>query len=312
MIRALRSPLFSLSVAFALGAGVSGAATAQPSAPTAAEPLATSLGALQPFSVGNSQIIPIESKHTGRKHELVVVLPASYAANPDRKYPVFYYLDAYWDTLMVSAVYGNLLYDNQVPEMILVGFSYPAGADYGRERSIDYTPTVGGEGSGKGRQFLDFIRSEAVPLIEARFRGSSADRVIGGSSLAGLFSIAAAYMAPDFFVSHIAISPAVIWDKEVMFKTDEEYAKAKQPLRSRMFVSYGSSEHPRFRQPIERFQQRLAKRAYAGLALQNHVMRDLEHAGVKADGYTRGLIWAWKANKPAGPSGLDRSMGPRK
>lgn len=312
MIRALRSPLFSLSVAFALGAGVPGAVMAQTCAQTAGEPPVTVQAALQPFSIGNSQIIPIESKHTGRKHELVVVLPASYATDPKRKYPVFYYLDAYWDTPMVSAVYGNLLYDNLVPEMILVGLSYPAGADYGRERALDYTPTAEGEGSGKGRQFLDFIRSEAVPLIESRFRGSSADRVIGGSSLAGLFSIAVAYMAPDFFTAHIAISPALIWDKEVMFKTDEEYAKSNQRLRSRMFVSYGSSEHPRFRQPIERFQQRLAKRSYVGLALQNHVMRDLEHAGVKADGYTRGLIWAWKANKPAGSSGLDRSMGPRK
>ena len=312
MIPALRCLLLSLSAAFALGAGVPVAVMAQTSVLTGAEPPPTSQAALQPFSIANSQIIPIESNHTGRKHELVVVLPASYAANPDRKYPVFYYLDAYWDTPMVSAVYGNLLYDNQVPEMILVGFSYPAGADFGRERALDYTPTADGEGSGNGRQFLDFFRNEAVPLIESRFRGSSADRVLGGSSLAGLFSIAAAYMAPDFFAAHIAISPALIWDNEVMFETDEEYAKAKQPLRSRMFISYGSSEHPRFRQPIERFQQRLSKRAYAGLALRNHVMPDLEHAGVKADGYTRGLIWAWQANKPAGPSGLDRSMGPRK
>ena len=270
---------------------------------SAAEPSAT-----QPFTIGYSQIVPIESTHTGRKHELVVILPASYAANPDKKYPVFYYLDAYWDTPLVSAVYGNLIYDNQIPEMILVGLSYPSSANYDRERMIDYTPTGAGEGSGKGRAFLDFIRSEVAPLIESRYRGSASDRVIGGSSLAGLFSVAAAYMAPDYFAAHIGISPAVLWDSEALFKTDSELAKAKKPLNSRMFVSYGSSEHKAFREPIMRFQKQLGKRGYPGLALQSYVMQDLDHAGVKADGYTRGLIWAWKAKKPAGPSGLDRAF----
>ena len=64
----------------------------------------------------------------------MILLPAGYKNNPDKKYPVFYYLDAYWDTPLVSAIYGNLIYDNRVPEMIMVGLSYPAGADVGRPR----------------------------------------------------------------------------------------------------------------------------------------------------------------------------------
>jgi predicted alpha/beta superfamily hydrolase len=45
-------------------------------------------------------------------------------------------------------------------------------------------------------------------LIESRFRADKTDRVISGSSLGGLFAIAAAYKAPGFFAGHIAISPA--------------------------------------------------------------------------------------------------------
>jgi enterochelin esterase-like enzyme len=48
----------------------------------------------KPFVINNTQIVPIHSKFTGRDHELVVVLPASYASNPTKKYPVLYYLDA--------------------------------------------------------------------------------------------------------------------------------------------------------------------------------------------------------------------------
>lgn len=266
----------------------------------------------RPFTLANSQIVPIESTHTGRRHELVILLPSSYQANPGKTYPVFYYLDAYWDTPLVSALYGHLIYDNQIPEMIMVGLSYPDGANYDTERRIDYTPTVAGPDSGKAKAFLDFIRKEVAPLVEARYRGLPTDRVIGGSSLAGLFSLYAAYAAPDFFAGHIAVSPALMWDDGVLFKTDAAFAKSKRALNSRMFVSLGTAEHPAFREPIARFQRQLAARAYPGLALRNHAMQGLEHTSVKGDGYLRGLIWFWKPNKPAGPSGLDRALGSRK
>lgn len=263
------------------------------------------------FVLPNSQIVPLASKHTGRQHELVILLPASYQSNPERKYPVFYYLDAYWDTPLVSSVYGHLIYDNQVPEMIMVGLSYPDGANVDVERRIDYTPTAAEPHSGKGKAFLDFIQKEVAPLIESRYRGLPTGRVIGGSSLAGLFSIYAAYEAPDFFAGHIAVSPAVMWDDGVMFKRDDAFAKTKRPFNSRMFISLGTAEHPKFREPIARFQQQLSRRGYAGLALQNHSMEGLEHTGVKSDGFVRGLMWVWKPNKPSGPSGLDRALGPR-
>lgn len=265
----------------------------------------------RPFTINDSLVVPIQSRHTGRAHELVILLPASFKQNPTKKYPVFYYLDAYWDTPLVSATYGNLIYDNRVPEMIMVGLSYPHGADYGSERAIDYTPTAAGPNSGKAKAFLNFVQQEVAPLIEAQYRGLPTDRVIGGSSLAGLFSIYAAYEAPGFFAGHIAISPAVMWDKEVLFRTDEKFATAGRALNSRMFISLGTAEHPRFRDPIARFQQQLAKRAYKGLALQSHAMEGIEHAGVKGDGYLRGLMWVWQNKKPAGPSGLDKGLGPR-
>jgi predicted alpha/beta superfamily hydrolase len=73
------------------------------------------------FVLENTQIIPVQSQSTGRAHELVVVLPSSYATHPEKRYPVLYYLDAYWDTPLLTATYGNLIYDNQVPEFIMVG-----------------------------------------------------------------------------------------------------------------------------------------------------------------------------------------------
>ena len=260
------------------------------------------------FVLNNTEIIPIHSKNTGRDHELVVVYPSSYKTNPDKKYPVLYYLDAYWDTPLLVSTYGNLQYDNLVPEFIMVGLSYPSSTDYGKERRIDYTFTAMDEQSGKAHLFLNFIQDEVAPLIESRYRGKKTDRVIAGNSLGGLFTITAAYQAPNFFAGFIALSPAVEWDKQALIKLDKAYAKKHKTLNGRMFISYGTTEFPAFRDPIIQFQKQLAGRKYQGLELLNYAMEGLDHTGVKGDGYVRGLIWVWKTQKPAGPSGLERDM----
>lgn len=280
----------------ALGAGVSVAV------PALAQPAA------RPFVLENTQIIPVQSKATGKAHELVVVLPPGYADNPNKTYPVLYFLDAYWDTPLLVSTYGNLVFDNQVPAFIMVGLSYPKGANYDVERRRDYTPTATDADSGKGDAFLSFITTEVAPLVEQRFRADKTGRVIGGSSLGGLFAIAAAYKAPGFFAGHIAISPATGWDHDALGKLDARWAQEHKALDARMFISYGGAEYPGFRQPIAAFERQLADRHYAGLALQTYVMEGIDHASVKGDGYVRGLTWVMAPKKPAGPSGLTRSM----
>lgn len=260
------------------------------------------------FVLNNTEIIPIHSKITGRNHELVVVYPSSYKTNPEKIYPVLYYLDAYWDTPLLVSTYGNLIYDNEVPEFIMVGLSYPSSADYGKERRIDYTFTAVDEGSGKAHLFLDFIKKEVAPLIETQYRGAKTDRVIAGNSLGGLLTITAAYQAPDFFSGYIALSPAVEWDNQAIVKLDNNFAKKHKVLNGRMFISYGTTEYFTFRDPILQFQKQLAKRQYKGLSLLNYAMEGLDHTAVKGDGYVRGLIWVWKPQKPVGPSGLERAM----
>jgi predicted alpha/beta superfamily hydrolase len=260
------------------------------------------------FVLNNTEIISIHSKITGRDHELVVVYPSSYKTNPEKKYPVLYYLDAYWDTPLLVSTYGNLIYDNLVPEFIMVGLSYPSSADYGKERRIDYTFTAVDEKSGKAHLFLDFIQQEVAPLIEGQYRGEKTDRIIAGNSLGGLLTITAAYRVPDFFSGYIALSPAVEWDKKALVKLDNRYAKKHKTLNGRMFISYGTTEYPAFRDPIIDFQKQLVARKYQGLELLNYAMEGLDHTGIKGDGYVRGLIWVWGPKKPAGPSGLERDM----
>lgn len=260
------------------------------------------------FVLDNTEIIPMKSKFTGRDHELVIVYPASYKTNPDKKYPVFYYLDAYWDTPLLSSTYGNLIFDNEVPEFIMVGLSYPATANYDLERRIDYTFTATSPQSGKAAQFLQFIKQEVAPLIESQYRGDKNYRVLGGVSLGGLFTITSAYADPEYFSGYIAISPAAEWDKQALSKLDTGYAAKNKQLKARMFISYGTAEYQPFRDPIIAFQKQLADRQYQGLELLNYAMEGHEHVSVKGDGFVRGLKWVFKPLKPAGPSGLERGF----
>lgn len=291
----------------ALAGCLAAACMAMPAWAQITQPPQASQAARQ-FVLENTQIIPVQSKATGKAHELIVSLPASYAAHPEKTYPVLYYLDAYWDTPLLTSVRNNLVYDNLAPEFIMVGLSYPTGSNYDLERRRDYTFTSTDADSGKGAAFLDFITKEAAPLIEARFRADKTGRVIGGNSLGGLFALAAAYKAPGFFEGHIAISPAASWDHDALAKLDDAWARDHKALAARIFISYGTLEYPTFREPIAAFQKQLAARHYQGTALQNYSMEGLDHTTVKPDGYVRGLIWTWQPRKPPGPSGLTRAM----
>ena len=113
------------------------------------------------FTLKNTQLISIKSEQTGRAYELIIILPGNYNNQPDKHYPVLYFMDAYWDTPLLASIQGQLVYDNAIPEMIMVGFSYPGeNANYGDLRARDLTPAkVISENpfSGDAPKFLEFI-----------------------------------------------------------------------------------------------------------------------------------------------------------
>jgi hypothetical protein len=248
------------------------------------------------FVFGNSDIVSLKSAYTGQTHELIIVYPDSYRSNPNKKYPVLYFTDGYWDTPVLAGAYGNLVYDKMTPEFIMVGLSYPDGTDYGSARVRDYTYTSMGmaPGSGKGDQFLNFLEKEVAPLIESKYQGDKDNRTLAGASLGGLFTLGAAMKTPDFFTGYIALSPAVIWDGGAVFKLEDALAKQSPQLKARMFISVGSLEPAQFRGSIEQFEKQLASHQYKGLQLQSVTIEGMGHGTSKLEGYLRGLKWVWE------------------
>lgn len=269
----------------------------------------------QHFILNNTHLVPLTSKETNINYELVITLPSSHKSSPEKKYPVLYYVDAYWDAPLVNAVYGGLVYDVLAPEFIMVGISYAGeNINYDKERLRDLTPTKvvrRDEISGGAPAFLRFIKEAVVPFVEKNYRGDSTERALSGSSLGGLFALYAMYQEPTFFERYIAISPAADWDGDYLAKLDAVYAKNNKTLNARLFLSYSTDEYKPFGDPIAALQQQIKKRNYQGLALKNYVMQDVRHAGVKPEGYVHGLMWAWKDIAPTGPSGLEQAYKAR-
>ncbi len=249
---------------------------------------------------------------SGRADQLYVALPASYAREPQRRYPVVYLCDGYWDFVLVYGFTGNLLYDRAVPEFILVGLGYQGESpDYDRLRARDYTPVVEadadhahpGRETGHAAEYLSRLEHDIVPFVDRSYRTDPSYRVLGGSSLGGLFTLYALFERPELFRAFIAPSPAVTWANRWLFEREAAFAKEHREVRARLFMTGASAEEPGFLAGIRAFDGQLAQRRYEGLAYEFRMVEGERHAGTKAESYNRGLRFAFApiAPQPAGP-----------
>jgi predicted alpha/beta superfamily hydrolase len=248
------------------------------------------------FELENTHKVLIRSP-SGEPYELIVSLPGSYDESSDRKYPVLYYTDAYWDAPLLTSLYLDLTFDKAIPEFIMVGISYPGDVNYSALRSRDLTPTKNitrNRDSGGGPDFLKFIKETVVPKIETEYRTQNNERAIAGWSFGGLFALYALYSDPSFFKRYIAISPATLWDDGFIGKLDDSFFSLNKELSARVFISYGEKEDENFSGAVAEFQKKIEDRQYKKIHLANYMVKNMGHAGSKSSGYAEGLVWIWK------------------
>ena len=181
----------------------------------------------EPIVLGTSQ--HLRSVALGEDRTINVVLPASYAKEPNKRYPVLYLIDGGVDQDLVH-VAGVLQLNSawgRSREAILVGI---ATKDRRREltgRVADAELLKKYPTSGASAKFRSFIRDQVKPLIERSYRTNGYDAVIG-ESLAGLFILDTYLTEPDLFDAYGAISPSLWWDKEAIANGAAAKLGAKQ------------------------------------------------------------------------------------
>ena len=257
-----------------------------------------------PITLEGTELHPIESKINGRPYQLLVSYPASYQEEEEKRYPVLYALDGYWDTKMLNAMYGNLYFDQTVPEFIIVGIGYSDPSfDPNEERSKDMIPAAGQPDSENenvnGESFLKIIKEEFIPYIDHNLRTDTNYRVISGSSLGGFFVINAMLADPEFFNAHIAISPAM-GNNRALFATEYQYRwkglheRNHTRLPARLFMSGAEKEWTSFLGDILAFDQVLKHGEYEDFEYKFHRFEDEGHASTKTAGYPMALRHAFK------------------
>ena len=246
-----------------------------------------------PHTLAGTELRVVSGHQPGRQYQLHIALPASFATSPEKRYPVLFVTDGYWDFPNLVSSYSNLIYDKVVPECLIVGLGYAGeNLEYGVLRNWDLSPAPvfdQGENSGHAAEFLQLIEQEIIPLVEREYRGDPRHRVLAGSSLGGLFTLYAMLTKPELFEGYIAASPATGVANEWLFAYEEQFAKTGRAPKGRLFMTGAENEWPKFLGSIKRFDERLRQRHYAGLAYSFRLIDGERHAGTKAESYVRGL-----------------------
>lgn len=278
----------------------------------AVPPIARSVPAAaegQPYALEGTQVWSVPDPQSGRLYEVFVSLPASYAHEPERRYPVLYVVDADYGFPLIRSITRRINLDGPVTEeFILVGLSYAKGEDGMTSRRRDYTPTIhGGEGAakkavhGQGAQYQRYLSDQVLPFVERKFRADPGRRVFMGHSYGGLLGAQILLSEPQLFRDYILGSPSFWYDNHVMWKIEADYAKAHRDLAANIFLYVGAFEgvHPNDRRfnrkrdmvkDLQLFERRLMKRGYPGLRVKSEVLAGENHLTVFPSGFTRGLI----------------------
>ena len=263
-----------------------------------------------PYTFANTSVQTLKASKGELNHQLIISLPESYATEKTKRYPVVYYLDAYWDFPLLYATYGNLRYDRAIPEVILVGLSI-AGDGYTAYRSRYFSIFSDPKKkhlTGSAGLLYEHITQDIIPTIDNQLRtqANPAGRVLAGQSMGGLFTLYGLWQKPQTFSRFIAVNPAVAGSEVELGRLEQ--ARNEKSLNGRLFISYGNKEYAPFRDPIILYSQQLLARNHSGLALSTQALEDMGHTGGKGQAYARGLLWALADLDPKQKSGLQVDM----
>jgi predicted esterase len=187
-------------------------------------------------------------------------------------------------------LYGEHYYDGFIPELIIVGVTW-GGVNPNPDslRARDYTPTKEARlpQSGGADNFLAFMKNELFPFIETNYKADNKNRTLMGCSLGGLITLYALFTQPGMFTGYAAASPAVGWDREVLYRYEKEFAQKKLSDPVRVYMTIGDVE--RSRPVYEKFAARMLSQNYPSVQLISKILENTGHSGTKGETFGRGM-----------------------
>lgn len=271
----------------------------------------------------NMDLLPLQPFQSSRfdyPHELTIALPASYAAQPNRRYPVLWVLDGPLMTRGVVGILDTLVIGNHAPEMIVIGIGSPAKdglAGVGR-RIMEFSPPgngyappgLAGEAWDKvapipdfphrADDFLAMLIDELRPQLAARYRFSSEHALLGHSA-GGMLGGYSLFKRPGAFQKVILGSPYLNGVDGAVLKAEEAYAKSHKDLNVALFIGAGGGElnewflaASNIVSSTARFSETLQLRDYRGLKLESRLYSGEDHYTVVPRVIGEGIRYLWR------------------
>lgn len=236
----------------------------------------------------------LRSDIVNQNYKIQIHLPRNYDRTGSNKtYPVVYLLDSQWDFPALVSMVGQLNFDGDIPDLIIVGLSWSGeNADPGTLRIRDFSPTKidSQPNSGGAAKFLKFIKTELIPFVNKEYRASD-QRLLMGSSLGGLFTTYAMFNETNLFDTYITTATAAQWDDEVILKQAEGFVKNKgHDTKIKMYSAIGGNDS--LMPYVERLHSYLEANKPSNLEIKHEIIPDLGHSAIKSVGYLKALQYA--------------------
>jgi hypothetical protein len=221
--------------------------------------------------------VEIESTVLRETRELIIKKPENYIK--DKKYPVVYVLGGNSLTYTVANDADLLARVGNIPEVIVVGIT---GIDQ-KTRQRDLTPPFlkqdldeANSPLGKADDFLKYIETEVIPLIEKSYNTNN-QRAIVGHSREGLLVMYSLMAKPNLFDIRIALSPA-LWREDNMFvKRFETFLTENPNISSNLFMSMGEAEVDKMKNAFNLTVAVLTQKAPSNLIWKSFYMPKATH-----------------------------------
>ncbi len=276
--------------------------------------------ALKRVELPNTEVHELPADDTGRKYQVWVYLPPSYA-QADKPMPVVFTTDTPYAFPLIRSI-GSLVgaRGQNIEPFILVGLSYEPDLPPGDSRSRDYTPTnplmdaarnpkhYSASTYGQAAVYRDYIERQVFPLIAKNYRADMSRKVYIGQSYGGLFGAFTLVTKPELFHTYLLGSPSLWFDKRSIWSFESDYAKKRNDLKARVKIYTGSFEtikpEPRYTKEFDLlqdmfdFEKKLMVRGYPSLSINAEIVVDEDHRTMGPTFITRGLLWALPGRGP--------------
>ena len=182
--------------------------------------------------------LTIESGTFGQSRTVLLSLPPRYAED-EKRYPVIYISDASESRLvLLRGIVDFLVELNLMPDAILVGIVH---ADRGSELAppgLQVDDPAGGASERRwpDDRFLQFMKQELFPFIEARYR-TLPSRIYVGHSRGGVYGLYCLLREPQMFNAQIAIDPSLWWQDGVLIEALQPFLKRRPDLEYTLLLS---------------------------------------------------------------------------